>query len=179
MTAETPPDSTSIPRPKRGAAAASTTDASGSQAPTRPAVVEDGSVIQADRVEVRMAAVGRADTHDLDVERGAVGAARADAITVHQGAIGASLTSQATVRQSFVRSVLAREAVVQQSFVRTLVAAEVRIERASGVGILIARRVTGDVRVLLDWRGAAAFGAAFGLVVGLLRRRGHEEPPGD
>jgi hypothetical protein len=36
---------------------------------------------------------------------------------------------------------------------------------------LIARRVTGDVRVLLDWRGALAFGAIAGLVVGLLRRR--------
>jgi hypothetical protein len=30
--------------------------------------------------------------------------------------------------------------------------------------------VGGDVRVLLDWRGALAFGAAFGLLAGLLGR---------
>ncbi len=36
---------------------------------------------------------------------------------------------------------------------------------------LVARRVAGDVRVLLDWRGAVAFGAVAGLVMGVLRRR--------
>jgi hypothetical protein len=35
---------------------------------------------------------------------------------------------------------------------------------------LVARKVAGDVRVLLDWRGALAFGAAAGLVIALLRR---------
>jgi hypothetical protein len=37
--------------------------------------------------------------------------------------------------------------------------------------MLIAGRVEGNVRTLLDWRGAIAFGAAFGLVAGLVRRR--------
>ena len=38
--------------------------------------------------------------------------------------------------------------------------------------VLIAQRVEGDVRTLLDWRGALAFGAAFGLVAGLARAAG-------
>jgi hypothetical protein len=36
---------------------------------------------------------------------------------------------------------------------------------------MIARHVEGDVRTLLDWRGAIAFGAAFGVVVSFFRRR--------
>jgi len=138
----------------------------------RPAVAEDGAAIQADHVDVRMGAVGRVDTSDLQVSRGAVGAARATDVTVQQGALGAALAGQVSVRQSVARSLLAREARVEQSFVRTLVAAEVHVDRATGIGIVIARRVSGDVRVLLDWRGAAAFGAAFGVVVGLLRMMG-------
>jgi hypothetical protein len=37
--------------------------------------------------------------------------------------------------------------------------------------MLIAAKVEGNVRTVLDWRGALAFGAAFGLIVGLVRRR--------
>jgi hypothetical protein len=36
---------------------------------------------------------------------------------------------------------------------------------------LIARRVAGDVRVVFDWRGALAFGAAAGVVIAFLTRR--------
>ena len=53
----------------------------------------------------------------------------------------------------------------------SIAAAHVTIERTTAVGILIARQVDGAVRPLLDWRGALAFGAALGLVVGILRRR--------
>jgi hypothetical protein len=35
---------------------------------------------------------------------------------------------------------------------------------------MLAQRVEGDVRALLDWRAAAAFGAAFGFVAALVRR---------
>jgi hypothetical protein len=36
--------------------------------------------------------------------------------------------------------------------------------------VLIARRVSGDVRVLVDWRGAIAFGAVAGIIGGVLAR---------
>jgi hypothetical protein len=176
---ESEPAGAARPKRRRAPTAAAGDGRAPAVASAEPAVVEDGSPIQADRVEVRMGAVGRAETRDLEVVQGAVGAARADTVTIAQGALGASLTGSVHARRSFVRSLLAREARVEQSFVRTLVAAEVRVERATGVGILIARRVTGDVRVLLDWRGAAALGAAFGLVVGLLRRGRGGTPPRD
>jgi len=47
----------------------------------------------------------------------------------------------------------------------------VTVQQPSAVGIILARHVHGDVRALLDWRGALAFGAAAGLILGLLRRR--------
>jgi hypothetical protein len=61
---------------------------------------------------------------------------------------------------------------VGQSLVRSLVANDVRFDRPSGVLVMLARRVEGDVRVLLDWRGALALGASIGLLVALFRRRG-------
>lgn len=135
----------------------------------------DGSVIAADRVDVRLGAVGRVDATELSVHQGAVGGARADRVTVDQGALGGAIAREVTVSQGVARTLVAQEAHLEQSFVRTLVASEVRTDGPTGIGILIARRVVGDVKVLLDWRGALAFGAATGLVAGLLgrlRRRG-------
>lgn len=152
-----------------GAARGDLVPASGARA-TTPAVAEDGAAIQADHVSVRQAAVGRVDSEHLEVVQGAVGGARAGSVAVQQGALGGALAGDLTVRQSFARSILAREARLEQSFVRMLSAVEVRIERSTFVGVLLARRVVGDVRVLVDWRGALAFGAAFGLVAGLVGR---------
>jgi hypothetical protein len=74
--------------------------------------------------------------------------------------------------QSAARSIVAREAHLEQSAAQMIVAQEVHIEKGSNALIVIARRVDGEVRTLLDWRGAIALGAAFGVVVGLIRRSG-------
>ena len=120
---------------------------------------------------VTQGAVGRAEATSLDVHQGAVGMARADNVTMEQGALGLGVAGEVTVRQGVARSILAGSARVEQSFVRTLIAGEVRVEKATGVGILLARKVVGDVKVILDWRGALAFGAGLGVVAGLLGRR--------
>jgi tRNA-dihydrouridine synthase len=60
---------------------------------------------------------------------------------------------------------------VDQGAVWNLAAAKVTFQRTGFAGIVIARKVEGDLKVLLDWRGALAFGAVAGLLVGLLRRR--------
>ena len=73
--------------------------------------------------------------------------------------------------QGGVYTVLAREVHLEQTIVRTVIANEVKADRTTGVLVLIARRVEGDVKTILDWRGALAFGAAFGIVSALLRRR--------
>jgi hypothetical protein len=163
-------------RPRRSRATKLTVPSETDPTPAEPArIEEDGSIIAADRVDVRLGAVGRVDATELSVHQGAVGGARADRVTVDQGALGGAIAREVTVSQGVARTLLAQEAHVEQSFVRTLVASEVRTDGPTGIGILIARRVVGDVKVLLDWRGALAFGVAAGVVAGLLgrlRRRG-------
>ena len=122
-------------------------------------------------IQVHQGALGRAEASAIDVRQGAIGAAQARSVTADRTAVGAMLATDVVAGRSFVRAMLARSVRVEQSFVRLLVAGEVRLERATFVGVLFARNVTGEVRALLDWRGAAAFGATFGLVAGLLRRR--------
>lgn len=136
----------------------------------RPDIDEDGAWVEADAVEIRQGAVGRVDATEVSVLQGAIGAAKSDRIDVHMGAVGAALGGHVSVAQGVAGTVLAQQARVEQSFVRTLVAQEVTVTQPSAVVFLIAQRVSGQVKVLLDWRGAIAFGAAFGIVAGLVGR---------
>jgi hypothetical protein len=135
-----------------------------------PSIENDGSWVQADAVEVHQGGIGRVDATDVTVTQGGIGAARADRISVQMGGVGAAMGREVSISQGGAGSVLAGQARIEQSFVRTLVAQNVEIRRPSAVLFLIAQRVSGDVRPALDWRGALAFGAAFGAVAGLMRR---------
>jgi hypothetical protein len=64
---------------------------------------------------------------------------------------------------------MARQVSLDRAAARVVIAADVQAHQ-SAVMVLIARRVNGDLRVLLDWRGALAFGAAAGAVIGILSR---------
>lgn len=178
MTAQTPPE----PRAARSAcsrrAAVAASDPSAAPSMARPAVTADGSAIEADRVEIRQAALGRADAHDVEVIHGAIGGVRADTVTVRQGIVGGSMTSSLEVSQGIARTVFANRASLSQSYARTVIANEVQVTKATGIGLLIARRVEGDVRVLLDWRGAAILGLVAGLVAGLVRTARRGRPGG-
>ena len=155
-------------------AASATAEESGADSTGRltvlPDIDEDGSWIEADAVEVHQGAIGRVDATTVSVTQGAIGAAKADRVEVHMGAVGVALGDDVIVSQGMAGTVLAGEARLDQAFVRTLVAREVTVTRPSAVVFLVAQRVTGEIKVLLDWRGALAFGAAFGLLAGLLER---------
>jgi len=135
----------------------------------RPVVAEDGTSLEADRVDVRLSAIGRVESTDLSVAQGAVGAARTDHLTVEQGAVGAVMADHAEVSRGYVRSVLARQVQLDRSAARVVIAADVNAQQTA-VMFLIARRVSGEVKVLFDWRGALAFGAGAGLLFALVSR---------
>ncbi len=118
----------------------------------------------ASSVEVRMGGIGHVDAEDVYVQWGGIGVGRADTMSVEFGSVGVATAGELRVTQGLASSVIAREATIEQGFVRTLIAQHVTISRPSAVLVLIAGRVTGDVRPLIDWRGAFAAGLAFGLV---------------
>jgi hypothetical protein len=105
---------------------------------------------------------------------GAVGLARGERVSAELGSIGVAIAGEVSVTQSFVRSVVARDVHIRQGGAGAVVAANVTLEKQTGTLVLIARRVEGDVRTVLDWRGALAAGAALGIAIGLLSRRKHD-----
>lgn len=122
-------------------------------------------------LQLSRGAIGRLDAEQVSVTMGAIGAARADTLEVQRGAVGAAMSNELTVTQGAVGTVLAGNARLDQSIARVLVARHVVVERPSIVGVLVARRVSGDVRVLLDWRGALILGAVLGLIARVGRGR--------
>jgi hypothetical protein len=152
-----------------------------------PTAVGDGlEVATADRITLTQGGIGQANAAAIDVTQGGIGMARAtdialakggigfargDRVSVEMGAVGLALADEARVSQGLVRNLLGREVRIEQAGVAAVAAAHVTIERTTAVGILIAGRVDGAVRPILDWRGALALGAAIGLVARLLRRR--------
>ncbi len=87
------------------------------------------------------------------------------------GAIAVAVAHEARVSQGFVRTVFARDVEIEQSAVWSMAAGRVDFRRGGAVGIILAREVHGDIRPLLDWRGALALGAVVGLLLGIVRHR--------
>jgi hypothetical protein len=129
------------------------------------------TTVTANSVQVRQGGIANARADDITVSMGGVALARADRVSVEMGGMGIAFAREAHLTQGVGRSIIAQDVHVDQSLIGTALAGRVSFERPSGIFLLIAGRVEGPVQALLDWRGAIAFGAVFGLVVGFLRRR--------
>jgi hypothetical protein len=129
------------------------------------------AVVNARTVDVSRGGIGRVRAVDVAVSQGGIGLAQGERVSVEMGGIGAAIGAEVRVTQGAVNAIVARDVRIEQAGVRTMIANNVHVERTTGVFVMIARHVEGDVRTLLDWRGAVAFGAAFGLVVSFFRRR--------
>jgi hypothetical protein len=125
------------------------------------------------RLMIQQGGIGAAKAAEVSVSQGGIGALQAEQVSVEMGAVGAAMTNELRVHQGMVGAVLARDARFEQAGVRALVANRVHFGPNSGAGVVLAAHVDGDVRTLFDWRGALAFGAAAGLVLGVLRNRRH------
>jgi hypothetical protein len=121
-------------------------------------------------VEVRQGGIGQASATDIALSQGGIGFARGGRVSLEMGGIGAAVADEVRVTQAMANIVAARGAVtVDQSLVSTLIGYRVTLRQPSAVLLLVAGRVEGSVRPLLDWRGGLAAGAAAGLVIGLFR----------
>lgn len=138
----------------------------------RVSITQGGATnVTAGSVDVRQGGIARAQADDIKVTMGGVGLARADRINVEMGGMGISIAREAHLTQGAARSVIAKDVRVDQGLVGTAFAGKVTFERPSPVFLLVAGKTEGDVRAMFDWKGALAFGALFGAIVGLLRRR--------
>jgi hypothetical protein len=129
------------------------------------------NIAQAGRIDLRQGGITRAQAEDITVTQGAIGMARGDRVSVEMGAIGLAVGGQVHLSQGVAGSILAREVRIEQGGARTVIASHATFQQTSGTIMLIAGKVDGNVRTILDWRGAAIFGVVFGLVAGLVRRR--------
>ena len=120
----------------------------------------------------------------LDFERGAIGGVRATDVTARLAAIGGIAANHAFVEKGAVQGILARDANVRQGYVRGVVGQRVHVEQSlvrvalantveagpsTGILFAVARRIDGDAKIVLDWRGALAFGASLGAFLALIR----------
>jgi len=53
--------------------------------------------------------------------------------------------------------------------VRAMVANTVQTGPSTGILFAVARQIDGEAKILLDWRGALAFGASLGAFLALIR----------
>lgn len=129
------------------------------------------SIVNATSVDIRQGGIANAQAEDIHVSMGGVALARADRVSVEMGGLGIAFAREAHLTQGGARTVIAQDVRVDQGLIGTAFAGKVTFERPSGVFLLLAGKTEGPVKALLDWRGALAFGAAMGAIVGLLRRR--------
>ncbi|HXG40074.1 MAG TPA: hypothetical protein VNJ28_03950, partial [Candidatus Limnocylindrales bacterium] len=125
----------------------------------------------AGEVQVRQGGIGRADADEIEVTQGGIGLARARELEIEWGALGAGLADRVTIHQGFGRLVVGREVRLDRALARTIVGWRVTMGDRSLALLVVAGRVDGTVRTLLDWRGALALGSLLVLAGALLRRR--------
>lgn len=112
--------------------------------------------VRADNVTLSQGGAQSIEAHTVSITQGGAGRVRADAVTVNQGGIGLAQAEQLTVApQASAFAVVADEAMVQPG---------------ANIFLLISRKVSGEVRPVLDWRGVVALLLGFGLVLLVLRR---------
>ena len=85
--------------------------------------------------------------------------------------VAIALAGDARIRQSFVRNLFARDVRLDQSAAWSVLGGRVTFERQSFAGVVIARQVDGQIRPLVDWRGALAVAGVVGVVMAVVRRR--------
>jgi hypothetical protein len=129
------------------------------------------NVAKATTVDVHQGGISRVEARDVAVTMGGIAIARADRVSAEMSGVALALAGEARVSQSFVRALVARDVRLEQGAIWSVLANKVTFGRQSFAGVVIARRVDGNVRTLLDWRGALALAGVVGVVMAVVRRR--------
>ncbi len=126
-------------------------------------------VAAVDVLNFQKGAIGGVRATDVTARLAVVGGIAASHASVEMGVVNGMVAREATVRQGVVRGLLAQDVHVEQAFVRALVANTVQAGPSTGILVAVARRIDGEAKILVDWRGALAFGAGLGAFLALIR----------
>ncbi len=121
-------------------------------------------------VMIERGGVGALQAGAVAVSIGGIGAVRADRVSVEVGGIGAVAAREVQLGPGGAGMILAQDVRIGQSIVRSVVAREVTLNRGAMAGIVLAGRVDGDGRALLDGRAAVVAGTIVALSWLILRR---------
>ena len=125
-------------------------------APTPTHHRDPSADVRADRVEISQGGANNVTAKSVSISQGGAGRVSADQITISQGGVGVARATSLTLND--------------RAGAFGVVADEATLNGNASAFLLVARQVSGSGRVIVDWRAAAAFGAAFAVVLSLLRR---------
>lgn len=127
--------------------------------------------LEVDQLDFSRGAIGGVRGGDVAARQAVVGGIAAGHASVEMGVVGGVAAREVAVQQGAVRGVLAQTVHVEQALVRSVVANRVETGPTTAILVAVARRIDGEAKVLLDWRGALAFGAALGAFLAFVRLR--------
>ena len=125
----------------------------------------------AGNVDIRNGGARDIDATTVSITQGGARDIEATTVTINQGGAASVRADQLTISQGGVAVARADKVTLQEGgSAFAVIADEATIDPESSIFLLIAGSTNGDVRPVIDWRAAAAFGAGFALVLGLIRR---------
>lgn len=113
--------------------------------------------VKAEHVEISQGGAGSIEADTVSLQQGGAGRVRAREMSVSMGGVGMASTDSLRLEEGASAFAVA--------------AHQASVAEGASVFVLLARNVSGDVRPVLDWRAAAAFGLAAGATLSFLRRR--------
>lgn len=112
--------------------------------------------IDATTVSITQGGARDIDATNVTINQGGAARIRADELNISQGGVALARAEHLTLQEG------------GSAF--AVIAEKATLDPETSVFLLIAGSTKGDVRPVMDWRAAAAFGAGFAFVLGLLRR---------
>lgn len=126
--------------------------------------------VELDGKDVRTAD-GDLRAQNVTLSQGGAGSIEADTVSISQGGAGRVHAGQMSVSQGGVGLARVEHLTIEQDgSAFALMADEATVDDGANVFLLVAGKVSGNIKPLVDWRSAAAFGAGLALVLTLLRK---------
>lgn len=125
----------------------------------------------AGNVDIKNGGARDIDATSVSITQGGARDIEATTVTINQGGAARIRADELSISQGGVALARTEHLTIQDGGNAFLVVADkAALDPETSVFLLVAGSTTGDVRPVMDWRAAAAFGAGFAFVLGLLRR---------